>query len=307
MAIREIVKKTARALTDVISDSSTAGFIRGAAGVLSELPSSALPAAGLAAPPVFVTPPLTGFPEGAGPFVRFPVVEAAAKRVAEAKIVSPGVFAGLDSEAKEQAFTITTDMADESVAKIRDLLHENIARGADRKAFIRDVDDLFGEGMPLSRAHVEQIFRNNVNVAYSDGQHRALKAPLVVGAFPYREYFATSDQRVRKEHFALESLGLDGTAVYNRLDPVWHLFRPPWSWNCRCVSTPLTVEMAAETGVKEAQQWLDRAERYAEQRDLDPDLVLDQTKPNQFQFVKMPKFADDPKVLDPSWRRDGAT
>jgi hypothetical protein len=54
----------------------------------------------------------------------------------------------------------------------------------------------------------------------------------------------------------MESLGLDGTAVYRRDDPVWDLFYPPWGWNCRCVVIPLSVEDAAARGVKEAMEWM---------------------------------------------------
>jgi hypothetical protein len=54
----------------------------------------------------------------------------------------------------------------------------------------------------------------------------------------------------------MEQLGLDGTAVYRRDDPVWLKFYPPWGWQCRCIVIPLSVEDAAARGVKEAIRWV---------------------------------------------------
>src|SRR5262249_21071406 len=70
------------------------------------------------------------------------------------------------------------------------------------------------------------------------------------------EYSAVHDSRARPEHRHLERLGLDGTAVYRRDDPVILQFWPPWDYNCRCAVVPLTVADAAARGVKEAQEWL---------------------------------------------------
>jgi hypothetical protein len=90
------------------------------------------------------------------------------------------------AKVKEGAFAITGDLTDAAVADVRDLLTENLAKGADREAFIDAVLERFGEGGPLSEPHVENIFRTNVATAISDGSDRALQAPMVVDAFPYR-------------------------------------------------------------------------------------------------------------------------
>ena len=98
---------------------------------------------------------------------------------------------------------------------------------------------MFREGLDLSEARIEQVFRNNVNGAFSDGQEKALNHILVADAFPYRRYSATLDQRVRPEHAILETSGLNGTAIYRKDDPVWQLFRPPWEWNAVMPDTVL--------------------------------------------------------------------
>ena len=39
-------------------------------------------------------------------------------------------------------------------------------------------------------------------------------------------------------------------------DPIWHLFRPPWAWGCRCVFTAVSIREAARKGIQEAIDWL---------------------------------------------------
>ena len=73
--------------------------------------------------------------------------------------------------------------------------------------------------------------------------------------FPYQEILPIKDGRVREEHLALASLGLSGTGVYRRDDPMWDLFTPPWGYQCRCGVNLLTVEAAARKGVGEARRW----------------------------------------------------
>jgi hypothetical protein len=49
---------------------------------------------------------------------------------------------------------------------------------------------------------------------------------------------------------------LDGTGIFYRRDPEWQRLKCPRHWNCRCTRVATSVEMAAEHGVKYAQQWL---------------------------------------------------
>jgi hypothetical protein len=91
----------------------------------------------------------------------------------------------------------------------------------------------------------------------SDASERQLANPLVEDAFPYRVYSAVHDDRTSKSHRVMECLGIGGTAVYHRDDPVWKMFRPPWgARHCRCTWWGTTVEQAAARGVEEAKQWM---------------------------------------------------
>jgi len=115
-----------------------------------------------------------------------------------------------------------------------------------------------------------------------------LAHPIVTDGFPYRAFHAIHDARCRPDHRALETQGLDGTNVYNALDPVWAEIRPPFSWGCRCGWTAISVRTAAGLGVKEAQRWLNTGER-----------------PAEFQFVRWPTYDGKPIMSPPGWSRTG--
>jgi hypothetical protein len=144
---------------------------------------------------------------------------------------------------------VVGEMAMESV---RGQLADAIANGSDVVAFVRKNKDVLG----LDERELRTFYRTNLGIAQAEGQKRVLSVPLVGNEFPYVLYTAVHDSRVRDDHILLESLGLNGTPVYRREDPVILKFWPPWSWNCRCLVVPLSAEDAAARGVKEAQRWV---------------------------------------------------
>jgi len=238
-------------------------------------------------------------PGGREPVVRFPVVEDALMVLADSPAESGIDFRDTAARVHRGAFAITTELADETVSDIRDLLHENIAAGLDARAFGTDVQDLLTAGTGLSDARVNQVFRNNVGASFRDASERSLSQPIVAAGFPYRRYRATHDDRTRVEHRALETLGLDGTSIYRADDPVWEKFAPPWDWNCRCAFAPVTVEQAANAGVREAMDWWHRAgERATESGGRTASYVTD-TAPPDPQYVEHPAFEPPPE-----WTRD---
>lgn len=204
----------------------------------------------------------------------FPATKAAVRRLAERRVYTPQKFRELSDAARGRAFTVTADISNKTRAKMQNKLTELIAEGADRKAFAKEFETL-----PMSPAHIDQVFRNNVFTAYSEGVEDVLATPMVGENFPYRQYYATMDDRVRPEHLLLETLGIQGTGIYHKDDPVWRMFRPPWSWNCRCVWRPVSIREAARKGINEAKQWLETGEE----------------PPHE--FVKRPPFEPDPLWL----------
>lgn len=164
------------------------------------------------------------------PLIEFPVIDAAVVSLINRQVVQPDDFYKLRATAKRSAFTVTAGLADEAIVRFRDVLVDVARTTTNREDFRRRMEAEF-ISLPVSDAHLEQVFRNNVNAAYSDGTDDLLELPQVAPGFPYRAYYAIRDARARKEHLAMEKLGLNGTNIYHYRDPVWQMFRPPWSWN----------------------------------------------------------------------------
>jgi ADP-ribose pyrophosphatase YjhB (NUDIX family) len=231
-----------------------------------------------AAPPP-VIPPMVQPPTGGGQpeDVHFPIIDEAVRNLAERNVMTRDRYDALEAAARAKAFTVANVSADETLAKIRDSLAENVREGADYREWSKKVLADVGQGTFMSEGHQETVFRTNVQTAFADGQESVLQHPLVRSGFPYRGRHAIHDERVRENHLALEKLGIGGTNVYRADDPVWQLFRAPWDYNDRCSDVPMTVRQAAEAGVEEARKWLDTG-----------------VEPMDKSFVAMPDFQPPP-------------
>lgn len=218
--------------------------------------------------------PPSGASEGG---ISFPTIDEAVKSLAEKNVMTRVQFDALEASTRQKAFTVAGVGAEETLTKIRNVLAENVSEGADYEAFKSKVMDAVGAGTFLSEPHMETVFRTNVQTAFSDGQMAVLNHPLVRSGFPYSRYDSIHDDRVRPEHRAMDEHGIDGSNVYRTDDPVFQTFRPPWSYNCRCAWTPLTVRQAAEEGIPEAQEWMRTG-----------------VEPENKAFVPMPDFAPSP-------------
>lgn len=277
------------------------GMADGIAAVPTDFPIPPAPPAAAgppaAPPPIPPAPPAApGEPDEPQPGVRFPVLDDALDVLEESPAAVGLDYQDTAAKVREGAFAITGDLTERAVGDVRDLLAEALRTGQSEADFADTVvARLVDEGGPLSEPHLEQVFRTNTAAALSDGQERALKAPMVADAFPYRAYFATTDTRVRKQHLELERLGLNGTNIYRADDPVWATFRPPWDFNCRCAWSPVTVEQAARRGVTEAKEWLARAEAMAAERGGSADQYLSRTEPMQPAWVTPPPFEPSPE------------
>ncbi len=187
--------------------------------------------------------------------LRLPLIEKAAQRLSERNILTREQFDSVDKYAREQAFTITADLETDAIESIRNLLVNDLEEGTSLVTFEERLSNTI-EGSKLGPAHVETIYRTNVQAAFRDGRESLANNPIVAEVFPYQQYYAVHDARARHDHTELEKLGLNGTGIYRRDDPVWEYFTPPWDFNCRCSTTLLTVEAAASRGVQEAKRWL---------------------------------------------------
>jgi hypothetical protein len=193
--------------------------------------------------------------------IRLPLIESAAKDLAERGLFTREQFDALDAAARDEAFTVAGIEAETTLGKIRDALSETIATGASKPEFLRRVEESVGEGTFLGDAHAETVFRTNVQTAYSRGMDEILNHPVITDEFPYEQILPILDNRVRPWHARLSKYGLNGTGIYRRDDPIYQqFFKPPSDYNCRCARNPLTLEQAAAKGVLEAKKWLETGE-----------------------------------------------
>lgn len=236
------------------------------------------------------------FPEMSDPEIHLPAIEAAVEALNNASVKVGANYIDTANKVKAGSFAVTGELTEKAVSDIRDQLSKTIAEGKPQKEFIEVVADrLEKEGSPLSTPHLENVFRTNTMSAYSKAQAEAISSPMVSDAFPYAAYSATADSRVRPEHWALESHGLNGTNIYRYDDPTFQKFRPPWSYQCRCRWTPQTVEQAARRGVEEAKEWMQRAKDVAKTQGGSFYQYLNQSAPSQGQHVQPPSFEPPPE------------
>lgn len=189
------------------------------------------------------------------PLIKFPLLDAALDNLLSRNILTRDQYDALTTAERNRAFTVAGDITRDTIFKIRDALTANIQAGASFKDFKKAVRGDLEESF-LGPGHLETVFRTNAQTAFSEGHETIAANPIVAELFPYQEYLAIRDTRARETHLDLEKLGLNGTNIYRRDDPVWSFFTPPWDYNCRCGVNLLTVERAAERGVAEARKWL---------------------------------------------------
>ncbi len=246
--VRVLLARYEPLFSRALSDSLLASWIAGATEIDREPQGNFLP------PPDVPDAPIAASGEGE-PIIRFPVIEKAAKDLLERRVMTANEFANLAQDAKRSAFTVSRIASLDTLDRIRQTLARDVKDGGTLREFREQVEGILDE-TPLAPHHVENLYRTNTAQAYTAGLMDTLRDPLVQDEYPYLLYSATHDARTRPDHLAMESLGLDGTAVYRADDPIWCTYLPPWDYQCRCVIVPINTETAASYGVKEAQQWL---------------------------------------------------
>lgn len=219
-----------------LASSIAMGFLRGQQRALSNVGPKAMDAIRqineVFSPLPPIVPPLSELLGlGDEPDIVFPMLDTAAESLATRRVMTSDDYYRLAANAKQEAFTITADVTENTLAKVRDILGRVATESTSIEQFETLVAAEIGE-LPISGSHLEQVYRNAVNSAFSQGQNAVLSHPVVEDGFPYRAYYAIHDARARHEHRELESLGLSGTNIYHKDDPVWKEFEPPWSWSC---------------------------------------------------------------------------
>lgn len=255
--VRRIMALATPMLVDHLSNSEMAAWTKGIDNLAKTFPAWLSNAVGLrnysASPPN--PPTFRTTSDGDDSQLRFPLIEEAAKRLAERRIMTRDQWSIAEKRARDRAFFITGDLTEDTIEKVRNELTQDIDSGTSLQNFQNRVGAIL-EKSAIGPARIENIYRTNVQGAFRDGRETLMSNPIVSEQFPYQRYLAVHDARTRDAHLELEKLGIEGTAIYRREDPFWDYFTGPWDYQCRCGVQPMTIQAAARAGLKEAQIWL---------------------------------------------------
>lgn len=219
-------------------------------GEPSDPPASPSPAALASGPP----PQLP--PEEWADLDELPFTKRAVDDLTTRAVMPHDAFYSSSRDVRQQSFTITADMTMAALDDFRGRLEANLRQGPSWDEF-RDRTMEAYDSLPISEAHLENVFRTNMLTALSQGKQAVMDSPEIADVFPYRAFYAIHDTRVRHDHIQLESCGIDGSNIYHKDDPTWIKYQPPFFYQCRCNWTPLTIDDAAAAGIKEAKTWLE--------------------------------------------------
>lgn len=171
-----------------------------------------------------------------------PATEAAA--VLGRKVpLSSNEFDLLKRESRARAFRIAGINKVQLIQKAMDEVTRSIRDGVGlRETQLRLMRLFSEEGLQQFPMHrLRLVMRQNELGAYNVARKRMLDSPAVTAAFPYRMYVTVGNgiagvNNVRETHARFHGL------VFAWDDSFWSHFHPPWGYNCRCFTRPVSAD-----------------------------------------------------------------
>ncbi|MDF3129268.1 phage minor head protein [Kiritimatiellaeota bacterium B1221] len=173
--------------------------------------------------------------------------DEAAAMIADKPVFKKAAYDKLLPELKGRAFTMAGIEDADILSNVRGMLAE-VPKGADwKETRTKIAEELLKEwGDPNADEETQQkiygraMKRAEFNLrfhtfqSYQAGRWQTMQNQKDV--FPYWQYVAFGDNRVRPTHEALDGLILSAD------DPFWHDHYPPWEWGCRCLVRALSED-----------------------------------------------------------------
>lgn len=149
----------------------------------------------------------------------------------------------VDNGAREAAFTVSRVTTMEVLEDIHAAVEAAISDGETLAEFAGRLDEIMtARGWKgLTPWHLETVFRNNVQTAYSVGRYRQMVEERK--DFPYWQYDAVNDSATRPTHAALDG------KVFPADHPFWDTWYPPNGHRCRCSVVPVSKYEVEDEGL----------------------------------------------------------
>lgn len=157
-------------------------------------------------------------------------------------MMSPKAFNLLPDEAKLRGFAVSGIAKGAELETVFASLQKALDSGISYGDFKRDCAAIFDKrGWTGKRAwRVDNIFRTNIQTAYSVGRYKQLMAKA--DKF-YGEYDAVNDSHTRPTHAALDGM------IFPLDHPFWDTWWPGKEYRCRCSVNPVHKYVVEEEGL----------------------------------------------------------
>lgn len=154
------------------------------------------------------------------------------------KVLLPAEYYSLDLTSRQYASTVSYLAGLDQIESVLSSAYKVLESGGTFADFQKLVDE---SGIELSEAHLDNVFRTNIQNAYARGKwsHQQQNKDKR----PYLEYMAINDSRVRPSHLALDGV------IRHIDDPFWRKYYVPNGFRCRCTTTAITEKQAIRKGI----------------------------------------------------------
>ncbi len=154
------------------------------------------------------------------------------------QIVLPDEFYSMDINTRQMASTVSFLAGIDQIETVMNAVNKALANGSTFADFKKEVAEA---GITLSNAHLDNVFRTNIQTAYAHGKYQQQQRNKANR--PYLMYSAINDSRVRPSHLALNRIILP-------IDhPFWRTHYAPLGYRCRCTLVSLTAKQAEKYGI----------------------------------------------------------
>lgn len=154
-------------------------------------------------------------------------------------------FYKLADEYRNLAFTVGGYTKAQILKRFYDEILAALEEGNTLSQFQANMNEfLESEGYEgLEPLQADNIFRANVQTAYSVGHYEQMTDPDVLAMRPFWEYDAVEDEHTRPSHLAMNG------KVFPADSPVWDTWYPPNGFRCRCTVRSLSKREVEKRGL----------------------------------------------------------